>query len=113
MNGTPFGRYRLLHRRAKIALASFVVVVLVAAGVVALMRNESGGDGGGPNRGFGAAPPKIDALGAVGEGEGELNLIAWAGYVENGSNDPANDWVTPFEKDTGCKVNVDIGNTSD
>ena len=30
----------------------------------------------------------------LGEGEGEVNLIAWAGYVEDGSNDPAIDWVT-------------------
>ena len=28
------------------------------------------------------------ALTEVGPGEGELNLIAWAGYVEDGSVDP-------------------------
>ena len=49
----------------------------------------------------------------VGEGEGEVNLIAWAGYVEDGSTDPKVDWVTDFEKETGCQVNVKIGNTSD
>jgi putative spermidine/putrescine transport system substrate-binding protein len=42
-----------------------------------------------------------------------VNLVAWAGYVENGSTDPAVDWVTGFEEETGCKVNVKIGNTSD
>ena len=42
-----------------------------------------------------------------------MNLVAWAGYVENGSTDPAVDWVTGFEEETGCKVNVKIGNTSD
>ena len=52
-------------------------------------------------------------MAAVGDGEGQLNLIAWAGYAENGSNDPAVNWVTPFEQKTGCKVNVKIGNTSD
>ena len=41
------------------------------------------------------------------------NLIAWAGYVEDGSTDPKVDWVSPFEKETGCQVNVKIGNTSD
>ena len=46
-------------------------------------------------------------------GEGQLNIIAWAGYAEDGSTDPKVDWVTPFEKATGCKVNVKIGNTSD
>ena len=35
------------------------------------------------------------------------------GYAEDGSNDPTVDWVHPFEKDTGCKVNVKVGNTSD
>jgi putative spermidine/putrescine transport system substrate-binding protein len=49
----------------------------------------------------------------VGAGEGKLNLIAWAGYAEDGSTDPKVDWVTPFEKKTGCQVNVKIGNTSD
>src|SRR5688572_17534522 len=54
-----------------------------------------------------------DALSEVGEPEGEVNLVAWAGYVEDGSTDPAVDWVTGFEKESGCNVNVKIGNTSD
>ena len=65
-------------------------------------------------------PPVTDAPGddmgmptALGEGEGEVNLIAWAGYVEDGSTDPAVDWVTPFEEATGCQVNVQLGNSSD
>ena len=45
--------------------------------------------------------------------EGEVNIVAWAGYVEDGSTDPAVDWVTPFEDITGCQVNVKTGNTSD
>jgi spermidine/putrescine-binding protein len=45
------------------------------------------------------------AMTELGEGEGEVNLIAWAGYVEDGSTDPAVDWVTPFEEATGCQVN--------
>jgi putative spermidine/putrescine transport system substrate-binding protein len=49
----------------------------------------------------------------VGEPEGALNLIAWAGYVEDGSTDPSVDWVTGFERQTGCQVNIKIGNTSD
>ena len=49
----------------------------------------------------------------VGEGEGELNLVGWAGYVEDGSTDPEVDWVTDFEKETGCQVNFKIGGTSD
>ncbi|MEO3760306.1 ABC transporter substrate-binding protein [Mycobacterium sp. B14F4] len=69
--------------------------------------------GGQDPGGAGQEPPKLEPLSAVGEGEGELNLIAWAGYAENGSNDPDADWVTPFEQQTGCRTNVTIGNTSD
>lgn len=53
------------------------------------------------------------ALTELGEPEGELNIVAWAGYVEDGSNDPAIDWVSSFETETGCQVNVTLGNTSD
>ena len=57
--------------------------------------------------------PNVPMAKSLGAGEGALNLIAWAGYAENGSNDKTVDWVNPFEKATGCKVNVKIGNTSD
>ena len=49
----------------------------------------------------------------MGEGEGALNILAWPGYAEDGSTDPAVDWVTPFEEETGCKVNVKTFGTSD
>ena len=57
--------------------------------------------------------PNVPMAKSVGAGEGEVNLVAWAGYVEDGSDDKKIDWVTPFTKQTGCKVNVKIGNTSD
>jgi len=52
---------------------------------------------------------------SIGEPEGELNLIAWIGYVEDGTTEggEAYDWVTPFEDETGCQVNVTYGDTSD
>ena len=68
---------------------------------VAACGSSSGGAGGGAK------------LAKLGKGEGALNVIAWAGYAENGSNDPKVNWVTPFEQSSGCKVNVKIGNTSD
>lgn len=45
--------------------------------------------------------------------EGQLNIIAWPGYIERGESDKAYDWVTQYEKDTGCKVNVKTAATSD
>jgi putative spermidine/putrescine transport system substrate-binding protein len=63
--------------------------------------SESGGDSG------------SEALTEVGEPEGEVNIVAWAGYVEDGSTDPKVDWVSDFEKESGCKVNYKVGNTSD
>ncbi len=49
----------------------------------------------------------------VGDGEGQVDIIAWAGYIERGDTDPNFDWVTEFEKNTGCKVNVKTAATSD
>lgn len=52
------------------------------------------------------AAPTTAAVATIGPGEGALNLVIWEGYAERGAVDPAYDWVTPFEKDTGCKVNT-------
>ncbi len=50
---------------------------------------------------------------SVGAGEGEVDIVAWAGYVEDGTNDPKQDWVHPFEDKTGCKVKSKVAGTSD
>src|SRR5690349_3504923 len=50
---------------------------------------------------------------AVGAAEGQVNIIAWPGYIERGETDKAYDWVTEFEKASGCKVNVKTAATSD
>ncbi|HEY7524028.1 MAG TPA: ABC transporter substrate-binding protein [Candidatus Limnocylindrales bacterium] len=50
---------------------------------------------------------------SVGDGEGELTVLAWPGYAENGSTDETVDWVTPFEEATGCKTTVQVFGTSD
>lgn len=49
----------------------------------------------------------------VGKGEGEVAIVDWPGYIERGANDPKYDWVTAFEKETGCKVTVKDAATSD
>jgi putative spermidine/putrescine transport system substrate-binding protein len=45
--------------------------------------------------------------------EGQVDIIAWPGYIERGATDKAYDWVTEFETNTGCKVNVKTAGTSD
>jgi putative spermidine/putrescine transport system substrate-binding protein len=89
-----------------------VVAVVATFSLVAACGDDDEGssndDGSDGSSGTTAAVPT-----AVGEGEGQLDIIAWAGYAEDGSTDPAYDWVTPFEDETGCETNVTIGNTSD
>jgi putative spermidine/putrescine transport system substrate-binding protein len=54
-----------------------------------------------------------EALKELGPGEGEVSIVAWAGYIERGETDKAYDWVTAFEAKTGCKVTVKTAGTSD
>lgn len=49
----------------------------------------------------------------IGPLEGALDIVAWPGYIERGETDKNYDWVTQFEKDTGCKVTVKTAGTSD
>ena len=97
-------------RLAGLVLATLALAVFTAAGCGDDDDDDGGGGGDGAEV---SAPDGAQPLDKVGKGEGEVNLIAWAGYVEDGSTDPKVDWVTPFEKETGCKVNVKLGNTSD
>jgi putative spermidine/putrescine transport system substrate-binding protein len=65
----------------------------------------------------GTADVPVDSAGgplqSIGEGEGAVSIVAWAGYIERGETDPAFDWVTQFETDTSCKVSVKTAATSD
>jgi putative spermidine/putrescine transport system substrate-binding protein len=78
--------------------------VAATLGVVALVGGACSSSGGTP-------APSLPT--SVGDGEGALTVLAWPGYVENGSTDPAVDWVKPFEDATGCKVTVQVFGTSD
>ena len=49
----------------------------------------------------------------IGAGEGQVDIVAWAGYIERGETDKGYDWVTDFEAKTQCKVNVKTAGTSD
>lgn len=76
-------------RTAWLIAAGLVAFVLVLAGCGS---SDDGGSSG--------------ELQELGEGEGQVDLISWAGYVEPG-------WSKPFEKKTGCKVNNKVAGTSD
>jgi putative spermidine/putrescine transport system substrate-binding protein len=64
----------------------------------------TGGSSGTP------APSMVTELG---DNEGSVKVLAWPGYVEDGTTDPAIDWVSSFEEDTGCEVTVQTFGTSD
>jgi putative spermidine/putrescine transport system substrate-binding protein len=101
-------------RRGTWAAAVACAALFAAAGCGGASSDSGGGGGGGGAKAdAGFKVPKVPMAQSVGAGEGKLNIIAWAGYAEDGSTDPKVDWVTPFEKKTGCQVNVKIGNTSD
>lgn len=61
----------------------------------------------------GAQPVLAQMLTEVGPGEGQVNIVAWPGYIERGETVESFDWVTEFEQATGCMVNVKTANTSD
>jgi putative spermidine/putrescine transport system substrate-binding protein len=93
--------------------------IVTAFAVLALVASACGGGTGNPTQGAptsgtasegATAPPATQAT--LGPGEGELNLVAWAGYVVGGTGGEqveGYDWVTPFEDATGCKVTVKVG----
>jgi putative spermidine/putrescine transport system substrate-binding protein len=87
-------RFRQSGALTVLALAS--VAVLTACGTASA-------PGSGPT----------EAADSLGEGEGAVSILAWPGYVEDGSNDPTVDWVSAFEEETGCVVTSKVYGTSD
>jgi putative spermidine/putrescine transport system substrate-binding protein len=85
--------------RAKLEKQPARVAWLIAA---ALIMSMVGIGCGGDDDGGGSG----EELQSVGKGEGQLNLIAWAGYV-------ADPWQSDFEKQTGCEIKLREAGTSD
>src|SRR5262245_2086307 len=84
--------------------ARWLAFGLLVGALCVVAAGCGGGDGG-------DASTEIEGLGTTVEeiqanAEGQVNLIAWSGYLED-------DWVKPFEQETGCQVNAKIGTTSD
>jgi putative spermidine/putrescine transport system substrate-binding protein len=59
------------------------------------------------------ASPALAQVKAVGKAEGFVDIVAWPGYIERGQTDKNFDWVSDFEKRSGCKVRVKTAGTSD
>lgn len=96
-------------KRLTVAASAALLALIAACGT-------SGGDSGSSSSGGAAGgftAPDLKKLDKLGTGEGKLSVLAWPGYAEDGSNDPKVDWVTPFEKQTGCQVTVKTFGTSD
>ncbi len=98
------------HHRRTSGLAVLAAAALLAT---ACGTSDSGGSSAKQPGGNGFQAPDIPMADSLGAGEGELNVLAWPGYAESGKNDKTVDWVTPFEKKTGCQVNVKEFGTSD
>src|SRR5246500_3051946 len=76
------------------------------SGAGSATQNGASQNGGGGVAGQTVPPANLPVLQKVGTGEGQLNLIAWEGYL-----DPK--WVKPFEQQTGCQVNAKYAGSSD
>ena len=99
-------------------LAVFSLVLSACAAPAAAPAVPAGGDAAAEATAAAAEEAAGDSTAAagmteVGPGEGQLDIVAWAGYIERGETDPAYDWVTAFEEATGCQVNVKTAGTSD
>jgi putative spermidine/putrescine transport system substrate-binding protein len=110
-------RQRTGGRRRPLTIAiGLAVVSVIAAGCGSSGSSSSGGggatqnsatqNGGGAVAGATVPTANLPVLQKVGKGEGQLNLIAWEGYL-----DPK--WVKPFEQQTGCQVNAKYAGSSD
>ena len=87
--------------------------LLAGGAVLALALAGCGGSDSDDDNAGGFTPPDLPMKESVGDYEGEVNILAWPFYAEDGTADPAADWVTPFEEETGCQANIKYFATSD
>lgn len=80
------------------------LAVAGAVSAVALLLASCGS--GNTGQGLDIEVPDVPMQSEIGTPEGELNIVAWSGFVE-----PA--WADQFTAETGCKVNRKVAGTSD
>lgn len=98
------------HRRWAVLGAAAALTLVAGCGT---QGGDSSASPEGTPGASGFTPPEVPMATEIGEGEGEVDILAWPGYAEDGSTDKATDWVTPFEEKTGCEANVKYFGTSD
>jgi putative spermidine/putrescine transport system substrate-binding protein len=90
------------------------VLLPALAGTLVLLAGCSGTTTG-PSHAGGATPSARSSAGSAsvssGLSKGTLNLVVVSGPVQNGNVDPKADWVTPFQKQTGCLVELKNAST--
>ncbi len=91
-------------RKKRLGLrAGFIMLVAALAIVAAGCGGDDSSSSSTQIEGLGTSLEEIQTMA---KDEGQVDLVNWAGYVEK-------DWVTPFEQQTGCKVNSKVGASSD
>ena len=101
----------MITSRTRLRTRTKILLLAAAASLVAAGCGSSSGGGGSQSTGTQASgqtvpTASLPVLKKIGKGEGQLNLIAWEGYL-----DPL--WVKPFEQQTGCQVNAKYAGSSD
>jgi putative spermidine/putrescine transport system substrate-binding protein len=103
-----------MRRTTTRRLISLPSVALLLVAVAGCGTDSDVGEGDDDSLGAGGfVAPDVPMQESVGEMEGQVNILAWPGYAEDGSTDKSVDWVTPFEEQSGCQANVKYFATSD
>ena len=99
--------YRTIFRRRnhRAVLVSALILPTLLAGWVSVASAAPGSAT--RSSGVRLTPPTqgMKPQQSIGKGEGQLNLIAWEGYVQP-------QWVKPFESQTGCQVHAQYAGSS-
>src|SRR3954452_6033438 len=94
---------------AKVTRSDTGITLALLVGALAVLAAGCGGGEGSSTEeaGGGTTKPSGPALPtSIGAGEGKLSLVAWEGYAQD-------QWVKPFEKQTGCQVQRKYAGSSD
>ena len=80
-----------------------VPALIVAVGMLVASCSSAGSP---------SASAQPTAQASLGAGEGEVDLVIWAGYADKSATDPNDNWVSAFETQTGCTVKTTDGTDS-